>query len=160
MAIKEFQGEHRFLSNFWICPHGVEWEGVVYRSVEHAYQAAKTNVSSERAHIRRLETAGEAKKAGYRVTLQSGWDDLKIGVMYDLVLSKFTRDRVLRKQLLGTGEQKLVEGNWWGDTFWGVCRGKGRNVLGEILMQVRRELREGNHETGTDLRQLPETNDL
>jgi predicted NAD-dependent protein-ADP-ribosyltransferase YbiA (DUF1768 family) len=40
-----------------------------------------------------------------------------------------------------TGDRKLVEGNYWHDTFWGVCNGVGENYLGEILMHVRQELR-------------------
>src|SRR3954468_6821071 len=39
-AIDSFQGEYRFLSNFW--PAGVEFEGITYPTAEHAYQAAKT----------------------------------------------------------------------------------------------------------------------
>ena len=42
--------------------------------------------------------------------------------------------------LLATGKATLVEGNSWGDTFWGVCRGKGKNMLGKILMRVRKRL--------------------
>ncbi len=54
--------------------------------------------------------------------------------------SKFTRHFDLREKLLATGDRKLVEGNTWGDTFWGVCRGNGKNHLGKILMKIRAEL--------------------
>jgi len=49
---------------------------------------------------------------------------------------------VLREALLDTGNAKLVEGNYWGDVEWGVCRGKGKNKLGKILMKVRKEIQE------------------
>jgi predicted NAD-dependent protein-ADP-ribosyltransferase YbiA (DUF1768 family) len=60
--------------------------------------------------------------------------------MEGLVRQKFSKDPVLRQRLLDTGDQDLVEGNTWGDTFWGVCRGQGSNWLGRILMDVRAEL--------------------
>src|SRR5262245_22740028 len=60
--ITEFQGEHRWLSNFWPC--GVEFEGVMYPSAEHAYQAAKTLDEGARRRIAGLATAAEAKAAG------------------------------------------------------------------------------------------------
>jgi predicted NAD-dependent protein-ADP-ribosyltransferase YbiA (DUF1768 family) len=56
------------------------------------------------------------------------------------VKDKFSRNPELRVKLLNTGDLQLVEGNYWGDTFWGVCNGKGENHLGKILMRVRKEL--------------------
>ncbi len=50
-------------------------------------------------------------------------------------------DNDLAQRLLATGDAELVEGNNWGDRFWGICRGEGRNELGKILMKVRDELR-------------------
>ena len=60
--------------------------------------------------------------------------------MRDLLRQKFAREP-LRSQLLATGEAKLIEGNHWGDTFWGVCRGQGENHLGMLLMKAREEIR-------------------
>ena len=42
--------------------------------------------------------------------------------------------------LVDTGDQPLIEGNTWGDRFWGVCGGTGMNHLGRLLMEVREEL--------------------
>src|SRR4051794_10492805 len=63
--IDSFQGEYRFLSNFW--PAEVVYEGVTYPSVEHAYQAAKTLSIEERKRIASLPTPGEAKKEGQKL---------------------------------------------------------------------------------------------
>jgi predicted NAD-dependent protein-ADP-ribosyltransferase YbiA (DUF1768 family) len=60
--------------------------------------------------------------------------------MYNLVKQKFTNNNKLKGQLLATGDAKIVEGNTWGDVFWGVCNGVGENHLGEILMKVLEEL--------------------
>lgn len=58
--------------------------------------------------------------------------------MEQILRVKFS-DPTLRKLLLDTGNAKLIEGNTWNDTFWGVCRGKGQNNLGLILQKLRAE---------------------
>jgi len=50
--INEFQGQYRFLSNFWFLPNGIEYEGKIYKTVEHAYQAAKFTDKKIREEIR------------------------------------------------------------------------------------------------------------
>jgi ribA/ribD-fused uncharacterized protein len=139
VTISRFVGEHRFLSNFY--PVAVELDGNSYASVEHAYQAAKTLDPDLRKHIRMAESAHEAKAMGRVVKLRDDWEEIKLVVMTDLVTQKFTRHRWLRKWLLDTGEHELIEGNTWGDTFWGVCGGHGENRLGRILMNVRSSLK-------------------
>ena len=143
-AINRFVGNYRFLSNFWLCT--VEFDGVTYPSVEHAYQAAKTDVPSERAWILAAPSPGVAKRRGQKVTLQPLWGDLVVRTctMFALLEQKF-RDPVLATKLVATGDVLLVEGNTWGDTFWGMDlrTGKGQNLLGKALMQLRNELRQG-----------------
>ena len=135
--INKFSGEYRFLSNFYNCR--IEYEGLVYPTVEHAFQAAKTTDEAERRSVRDCSTAGQAKRRGREVTLRPDWDTVKVDVMHELLLYKFYAAD-LGGRLCHTGDQELIEGNTWGDTFWGVCRGKGSNHLGRLLMQVRREI--------------------
>lgn len=137
-AIESFSGEFEFLSNFYMC--AVEFDGVVWKSLEHAYQAAKTDSSKKRTEIYGLSLPGKAKKVGKKVPLRPGWDAMRIEVMRSLVRNKFTQNLDLRQKLLETGCRELVEGNSWGDKFWGKVDGKGRNELGKILMEVRAEL--------------------
>lgn len=66
---------------------------------------------------------------------------MKLDVMEACVRDKFTRNADLRRRLLETGDAELVEGNTWGDRFWGVCDGEGENHLGRVLIKVRGELR-------------------
>lgn len=61
--------------------------------------------------------------------------------MQDILEAKFDKELPLAEMLLATGDEELVEGNHWNDTFWGVYRGKGRNELGKILMRIRENLR-------------------
>ena len=65
---------------------------------------------------------------------------VKVKLMFELVLEKFKQNPELKQKLLETGNQELIEGNTWNDTFWGVCNGQGQNWLGKILMLVRSEL--------------------
>ena len=87
--------------------------------------------------------AKTAKRMGRRVELRVDWETVKERIMYEICLAKFTQHSELAQKLLKTGTKYLVEGNYWGDTEWGVCNGKGKNKLGKILMRVREELRGG-----------------
>jgi N-glycosidase YbiA len=140
LAIERFDGEYRWLSNFY--PAAVTLDGVIYPTVEHAYQAAKTLDRAERLGIGLKPTPGQAKRAGRHVTLRPDWDAIKVDVMEGLLRQKFS-SADLRNKLVDTGEEMIVEGNTWGDTFWGVCRGEGKNTLGRLLMLIRHELVSG-----------------
>lgn len=135
MKISEFRGKYKFLSNFWSAP--VLFDGYEYPTVEHAYQAAKTTDPASRHFIRSTSTPAAAKQGGKGVSLRKDWESVKTKIMAELVLQKFARHPDLRKNLLETGDAVLEEGNTWGDTYWGVCNGQGKNMLGKILMRVR-----------------------
>jgi ribA/ribD-fused uncharacterized protein len=133
--IISFKDEHRFLSNFWTCE--IWFEGIKYPSTEHAYQAAKTLDQLKRIEISGLKTPGRAKRAGKRVVMRDDWDEVKIDVMQALTTRKYLNHPKLAEKLRATGRCKIIEGNTWGDTFWGVCEGKGRNELGKAIMRTR-----------------------
>ena len=133
-SIESFQGKHRFLSNFW--PARVKLDDVEYPTVENAYQAAKT-LSGR--HVFLSCRAGDAKRLGRGVTLRPDWEAVKVETMRGLLRQKFAAEP-LRSMLIETGDARLVEGNTWGDRFWGVCGGAGQNMLGHLLMSVRDEL--------------------
>lgn len=138
-VISEFTGRYRFLSNFWMTP--VALDGETYPSVEHAYQAAKASDIQDRKKIAVMATAGEAKRAGKTLAIRADWEAVKLQYMRYLVWTKFTTNRELRAKLLATGDARLIEGNTWGDTYWGVCNGRGENWLGKILEEVREYLK-------------------
>ena len=142
-TITRFDGEYRFLSNFCsLAP--IEYEGILYETVENAFQAAKFADGELRLRLSRMSPT-EAKKEGRRHPLRKDWESVKTGIMEELVRKKFRQPR-MRRMLLDTGDAELVEGNTWGDTFWGVDirTGRGRNALGKILMKIRTEI---NNET-------------
>lgn len=138
--IKEFQGEYRFLSNFW--PSEVQYQGLIFPTVEHAYQAAKTENRQHRCEIQNMDKPGDAKKFGNKVEIREDWNSIKLQIMEELIREKF-RKPWLQKLLLATGTEELQERNKWGDTYWGFCGGIGQNHLGKILMKVREEIRNG-----------------
>ena len=132
-----FRGEYDFLSNFYKC--NVEYEGVIYSSVENAFQAAKTLDLIERRQFEDC-TAREAKKLGKTVKLRSDWENVKVKIMCNLVFQKFNNSEYLRTRLLIV-QDKIIEENFWHDNFWGICKcGRctgGYNMLGNILQEVR-----------------------
>lgn len=137
-VIDLFIGQYRFLSNFY--PSYVILSGVDYQTVEHAYQAAKTTDEYWRARIRACSTPGEAKRMGRTVPLDPNWDSVRLQIMELLLNKKFTHLE-LRSKLLATGSATLIEGNYWGDVFWGMYQGRGENHLGKLLMKIREEKR-------------------
>lgn len=148
--ITSFSGEHAFLSNFYDCPFEVK--GLVVPTAEHAYQAQKTLDPYARAGILQASTPGQAKRLGRTAPMRPGWEDgLRVEVMREILRWKFASANAelemppLSVELMKTGDKHLVEGNTWGDTFWGCVQPKGNtwvgsNMLGILLMQRRAQL--------------------
>ena len=135
--IDSFTGKFRFLSNFHERP--VRMDGVTYTTAEHAYQTEKTEFPDEKILVMKCLTPGQAKRQGRENTMRRDWESIKLEVMEEVVRAKFC-DSTMQTLLKNTGDSELIEGNNWGDTFWGVCKGEGRNELGKILMKIRGEL--------------------
>jgi hypothetical protein len=132
--IGTFKGKYDFLSNFYTAK--IFYDGFWYPSLEHAYQASKTMIYDIRLYISNLDTAAQAKRYGKKMVLRPYWTDIKIDIMKDLIHKKFAIPE-LRIKLLETGQEEIVELNYWNDIFWGICNGIGENNLGKILMNER-----------------------
>ena len=72
---------------------------------------------------------------------EAAWDKRKDQAMLGIVWAKFSQNPELSAKLLATGDKYLEETNWWGDAYWGVFNGKGDNVFGKTLMEVRKRLK-------------------
>ena len=140
LRVNRFEGEFEFLSNF--SPHKVVVFDRIWPTAEHAFQGMKTVDRVERARICRAPTPGKAKRMGGDVELRPDWEQIKLEIMRSVLRAKFMQDAGLMRSLLDTGGAELVEGNHWNDTFWGVCRGRGSNHLGKLLMELRAEVKE------------------
>jgi GTP cyclohydrolase II len=137
-VIDRFAGPWEFLSNYSAA--AVCLDGQPFPTVEHAYQAAKSLDQAARQRIATEPDPDKAKRLGRRHADRADWEEAKVAVMRALVEQKF-QDPELRSRLLATGSAELIEGNNWGDEFWGVCAGHGQNTMGMILMAVRERAR-------------------
>lgn len=136
----EFVGALAFCSNFCKCP--CSYDGVVYPTSEHAFQAAKTLDKSIREQVRVMDVV-EAKRFARTIPLRPNWNEIRVDVMEEILRSKFSNEK-FKKMLIETGQKELIEVNYWGDTFWGQCpRGTGDNNLGKLLMKLRSEFIDG-----------------
>ena len=140
--IRGFTGEWRWLSNFHPCR--MRYEGLAYGSSEEAYQAAKFPAEL-RPQFQGVGSYPAKKKAGLLLQgatpeAKAAWNARKSVVMREVVWAKFYQNRDLAALLISTGNRYLEETNWWGDTWFGVCRGKGQNILGLVLMETRAKL--------------------
>ena len=149
VLIDKFDGEYAFLSNYYPSKivYDIDDGHIMYaKTVEHAFHAAKTLNIEEEFDILAANTPGQAKRLGRKCTLRPDWENVKDDVMRTLLRKKFAIPE-LRDKLLATGDAKLIEGTTWHDNYWGVCScekcgGRGKNRLGELLMEIREELRE------------------
>lgn len=137
--IREFQGEYRWLSNFWPCK--ITLDGMTYNSVEHAYMSAKSDDIEWKKFCQSTYSLGQVKKASRSLRVKDNWNDIKLQVMKECIDQKFSQEP-LKSMLINTGDIHIQEGNMWNDKFWGVClkTGKGENFLGKIIMQKRNKL--------------------
>jgi N-glycosidase YbiA len=137
-AIHGFFMEHRCLSNFHELPLTVD--GITYPSSEHAYMAQKTLDRDTQLEVSMIVGSGRVKKFGQTIPLRPDWEYYRVAAMLQVLFRKF-EDHNLAMALLETGDKYLEETNWRKDEFWGVCEGKGLNMLGKCLMIVREDLK-------------------
>lgn len=147
-AILEFQGEYRWLSNFWECEEPIEVGKTKFSTVENAYQYAKAVMIGDEKSIEKLRTAATpwiAKRLSHMIIGdRSVFEKQKVSVMRGLLVQKFRKGLPLSEKLIATGDAELVEGNYWQDRFWGcspVGSRRGENQLGKILMNIRESLK-------------------
>lgn len=135
-------------SNFALVP--VSIDGIEYPTSEAAYQAAKFHDPSLRDRIRRAPTPKIAAHIGRDPdnSLREDWEEVKVKVMTEIVLAKFSQHSDLKWLLLSTGDERIIEDSPK-DAFWGRGPdGKGKNMLGRILMSIRTVLRRQDRAQG------------
>jgi ribA/ribD-fused uncharacterized protein len=142
--IGSFTGPYHFLSNFHEA--NVRIGNFTFKTNEAAFQAAKYQAmkGSDRdksdyvASVLMAKTPGETKSLGRRVDIHlEAWEAMRVRHMREIVRAKFDQNHDLRAKLMQTGSGILVESNTWGDVYWGRCNGRGLNILGNILMELR-----------------------
>jgi len=143
-AIKKFEGSYEFLSNIFKSNVWLVDDEKPYPSVEHAFQASKTSDLVAREKIREEPSAIQSKKLARDFEISEQWRTQSQSIMEALVRDKFRRHRSLRRRLLQTGHVRLVYTNEHNDVLWGMCNGKGKNILGKLLEKVRDQIADGS----------------
>jgi len=140
--------EYGCLSNF--APYPIRLKGTTWPTVEHYFQAQKFAGTEYEHAVRRAKSPAIAARLGRnrKVRLRRDWESVKVAVMREAVLAKFQQHADLRAILLATGNARLIEHTERDDNWGDGGDGHGRNQLGQILMQVRAELRELHNSDG------------
>jgi ribA/ribD-fused uncharacterized protein len=126
----------------------IEFEGEVFWTSEHAYQAGKARKPEVRAWLMAAPSPGLLAMAAhglYYWDVAPGWSRTKFDRMRAVLWAKFTQHEDLRDLLLSTGSSRLVESATEDNEvnrLWGEVNGRGRNMLGELLMELRAQLRD------------------
>ena len=141
--IKFYNAGHEYgeFSNF--SKHSIAMDGKEWKTVEHYFQAMKFNDIDYQEEIRLTSSPAQVKKLGNSrlYTIKDDWEDIKDDIMYEAVLAKFTQHDDLRILLINTGDSEIVE-HTDRDSYWGDGGdGSGSNMLGQIFMAIRDELR-------------------
>jgi N-glycosidase YbiA len=134
-------GEYGCFSNF--SRHPFKLKGRTWRTSEHYFQSQKFAGTSFENKVAKCDRPMEAATMGRdrKLPLRKDWEGVKDNVMREAVYAKFSQNPHIAKVLLGTYDEKLVEhtdkDNYWADGG----NGKGKNMLGIILMEVRDRLK-------------------
>lgn len=153
-VIDGFRGEYAFLSNFSAHTVAIQMplfdnQYITFRTAEHAFQSFKCSTREEVAWVMAALTPGDAKHRGGKkgvsgiiITPPINWDKTSYHIMTQIVYTKVLQNFDVRRVLINTGNDILIEGNTWGDKIWGMVKNEqgvweGENRLGMILMHVR-----------------------
>lgn len=165
--LKEFQGERAYLSNMYPCNINFtkntkyynkykifhkEFDEEKYNSSERLYQALKSKNKNYKEYLRLLPTPKKTKTISRQILttkiaevnnedkflFKKNWNKIKLLRMELCLDLKFEQNQFLVEKLINE-KNKIVEYNYWNDTFWGVCDGIGKNNLGKLLEKKKRE---------------------
>jgi ribA/ribD-fused uncharacterized protein len=146
-----YEQDFYVLSNF--SSFTLEWKGIRFDTSEAAYHWEKfPNDARIRAEIQCAPSAHEAFKIAetYKKDRRPHWDSMKVDVMAGILRAKAAQHEYVRRKLLATGDRELIE-NSWRDSYWGWGPDRtGLNMLGQLWMMVRDEIRTAQPNTEVD----------
>lgn len=137
--INKFREKYSWLSNFALVK--IVYKGVEYASTEHAFMSAKSKDPKWKEFCRIEPLPGIVKTKSRKIKLIDDWENKRIEVMKEVLQLKFNQSP-FKENLIATGDEEIQEGNTWGDMFWGVdlITGQGKNMLGKLIMEIRKDL--------------------
>jgi ribA/ribD-fused uncharacterized protein len=136
-SVKDLYGE---FSNFALFP--IFMDGLLWPSSEHYYQAQKFFEPELKELIRNAKTPFLAAQMARdpKMPLRDDWDDVKDGIMLNVVRVKINSYQVLKELLKSTNQSSIYE-HTKNDCYWADCLDRtGKNKLGKILEVVREEI--------------------
>lgn len=137
-----YEHDYYIFSNF--SAFAIEWKGHLCMTSEHAYHTEKFEDENLKEMIRKTRSAHDALLLSkeHRELYRKDWDEVKLGIMKEVLHAKVTQHPYVKKKLLDSGSRLLVEDSWR-DDFWGWGPNKdGANHLGKIWMEVREEVQQ------------------
>ncbi|KAL4478306.1 hypothetical protein ABPG72_009542 [Tetrahymena utriculariae] len=140
------KSKNGFFSNFYQSP--IKLKGKVWQTTEHYFQAQKFAGTVKEEGVRNASGPGIAfrlgRKRSEKFPIRNDWQKVKDDIMYEAIKAKFTQHENLKKILLSTKNHKIIE-HTKRDVYWADGGdGKGKNMLGILLMKLRKELSEEN----------------
>ncbi len=126
----------------------VDFEGETFPTSEHAYQAGKARKKEVRNWLLSAPSPALVAMAAhglYYWDIAPGWSRTKFDRMRGVLRAKFTQHEDLKDLLLSTGDARLIESATVDNEvnrLWGEVNGQGRNMLGELLMELRASFRD------------------
>ncbi|MCD0461427.1 NADAR family protein [Roseiconus lacunae] len=142
--------EYGEFSNFAAYP--IRIGNRIWPTSEHYFQAMKFKDKKDQEQIRKANSPMLAARMGRdrKRTLRKDWESAKVNVMHEALVAKFTQHEELRELLLGTGDAKIIE-HTANDGYWGDGGdGRGKNMLGRLLVELRETLRSQTTEGSLD----------
>lgn len=139
-------------------------DGIEYPTAEHAYQAAKARKKEVREWILSAPSPALVAMAAhglYTWDIVEDWSKIKVDRMRDVLRAKFSQHSDLKEILLQTGNARLVEAGRTNNAvnrYWGEVNGKGLNMLGMLLMEIRAELRKTSGKRSATVRKTSSRN--
>lgn len=135
-----YEQEFYVFSNF--SSFKLNWKGYDWMTSEHAYHSERFKDPVILNELKAAASAHDAMKLAYANAdkCRSDWDDIKLGIMKQILRAKVEQHPYVKKKLLESYDKELIE-NSWRDSFWGWGPDRaGANHLGRLWMEVRAEV--------------------
>jgi len=140
MPINFYTPKFYMFDNF--SAHAIEFDGKLYPTSEHAYQAAKCTNQEGKERIKNARSPLEAKRISndiYKTAKGPEWESKKVGVMENILRAKLSQHAEVAEALKTSGHEEIIENSPL-DYFWGGgADGSGQNMLGKLWVKIRAE---------------------
>ncbi|MFO0718796.1 MAG: NADAR family protein [Candidatus Paceibacterota bacterium] len=126
--------------------HAIEIDGLLYPTVEHAYQCARYTDRNIIEAVRNAKSPVEAWRisAQYKSNTIPEFSERKLSIMKDLMRKKVEQHSDVRQALIDSKDMLIVKHITTGppaDGFWDDGEdGKGLNHIGNMWMEIRDDL--------------------